>query len=161
MLNFTLPIFREGNIFSVRTNVPATEKLTFHLTYEQLLRRKLSQYEHAVNINPGQAVEDLEVIVRINESLPLIKLKVPEMRLRNELVEEEIAKSDVKISMTYSNTAIITYKPSLKEQENYGFRGISGEFIVQYDVDRKNQHSDIQVCSRVGNFSRIFFNQNI
>ena len=139
----------------MRTNVPGLEKLTFHLTYEQLLRRKLSQYEHAVNVNPGQSVEDMEIVVHINESLPLIKLKVPEMRQRNELVEEEMAKSGVKI-MQYLNTVLVTYKPSLEEQENYGHRGISGEFIVQYDVDRKNQHSDIQVCTTVRNFSKTF-----
>ena len=89
--------FREGNIFSVTTNVAAAEKLTFRLTYEQLLVRKLSKYEHAININPGQVVNDMEIKVYINETLPLTQLKVPELRQSNEIFEDESSNSDVTI----------------------------------------------------------------
>jgi len=135
---------REGNIFSVTTNVAAAEKLTFRLTYEQLLVRKLSKYEHAININPGQVVNDMEIKVYINETLPLTQLKVPELRQSNEIFEDEALNSDVTIEQD-SNTATITYKPTAAEQKELATTGVSGQFVVEYDVDRKNQNSDIQV----------------
>ena len=138
--------FREGNIFSVTTNVAAAEKLTFRLTYEQLLVRKLSKYEHAININPGQVVNDMEIKVYINETLPLTQLKVPELRQSNEIFEDEALNSDVTIEQD-SNTATITYKPTAAEQKELATTGVSGQFVVEYDVDRKNQNSDIQVTN--------------
>ena len=138
--------FREGNIFSVTTNVAAAEKLTFRLTYEQLLERKLSKYEHAININPGQVVNDMEIKVYINETLPLTQLKVPELRQSNEIFEDEALNSDVTIEQD-SNTATITYKPTAAEQKELATTGVSGQFVVEYDVDRKNQNSDIQVTN--------------
>lgn len=35
-------------------NVEAESKVTFNLTYEQLLTRKLGVYENIINVQPGQ-----------------------------------------------------------------------------------------------------------
>lgn len=43
---------RHANIFNVNLNVEAKSKVTFNLTYEELLIRKFNRYEHAININP-------------------------------------------------------------------------------------------------------------
>merc|ERR1719461_2737036 len=83
-------------------------------------------------------------MVYINETLPLSQLKVPELRQSNEIFEDEALNSDVTIEQD-SNTATITYKPTAAEQKELATTGVSGQFIVEYDVDRKNQNSDIQV----------------
>ena len=46
------PNFRDGNVFDVRANIAPGETVIYRLTYEQLLKRKLSMYEHKININP-------------------------------------------------------------------------------------------------------------
>merc|ERR1712241_1283230 len=97
-----------------------------------------------ININPGQVVNDMEIKVFINETLPLTQLKVPELRQSNEIFEDEASNADVTIEQD-SNTATITYKPTAAEQKELATTGVSGQFVVEYDVDRKNQNSDIQV----------------
>lgn len=45
---------RDSNTFTVSVNVEAESRITFNLTYEQLLTRKLGLYENTINIQPGQ-----------------------------------------------------------------------------------------------------------
>lgn len=45
---------RDSNKFTVSVNVEAESKVTFNLTYEQLLSRKLGIYENVINVQPGQ-----------------------------------------------------------------------------------------------------------
>lgn len=41
-------------MFNVNVNVKPESKVTFNLTYEELLTRRLGRYEQAININPDQ-----------------------------------------------------------------------------------------------------------
>lgn len=45
---------RDSNVFTVSVNVEPQSKVTFNLTYEQLLARTLGLYENIINVNPGQ-----------------------------------------------------------------------------------------------------------
>lgn len=45
---------RDSDIFKASVNVEAEMKVTFNLTYEQLLTRRLETYEHVINVQPGQ-----------------------------------------------------------------------------------------------------------
>lgn len=51
---FFLHSARDSNVFTVSVNVEANGKVTFNLTYEQLLTRTLGQYENIINVDPGQ-----------------------------------------------------------------------------------------------------------
>ncbi len=64
-------------------NIAARSKVTFDLTYEELLQRRLGIYEHVINVKPGQVVRDLKIDVHLHESKELTLLRVPP--LRNEL----------------------------------------------------------------------------
>jgi len=136
---------REGNVFAIKTNVAAAEKLTFTLTYEQLLERRLSKYEQVINVNPGQIVKDMEINVFINESLPVVNVNVPELKQKSNELIEDLAKNPVAIISEDLNIVNITYKPTVSEQRELNAEGVNGQFIIHYDVDRKNQSSDIQV----------------
>jgi hypothetical protein len=69
----------------VSVNVEPRQKVTFNLTYEQLLVRALGAYEHVINLDPGQIVPDLSVQVRIEESADITTLNVPALRVSNEI----------------------------------------------------------------------------
>ena len=45
---------RDSNRFSVSVNLEPKKKVTFNLTYEELLKRELGVYRHVINLNPGQ-----------------------------------------------------------------------------------------------------------
>jgi hypothetical protein len=76
---------RNSNRFTVSVNVEPQKKVTFNLTYEELLTRKLGLYNHVINLQPGQEVKDLQVRVLISESRNITILRVPEVRSSNEI----------------------------------------------------------------------------
>lgn len=45
---------RDSNKVRISVNVAAQAKVTFNLTYEELLTRRKGRYELAINVNPGQ-----------------------------------------------------------------------------------------------------------
>lgn len=47
--------------FSVSVNIAAQSAVTFVLTYEELLQRKLGQYEILMHVKPAQPVQDFQV----------------------------------------------------------------------------------------------------
>ena len=77
---------RETNKFQIQVNVAAQEKVTFVLTYRELLKRTNGLYNHVIYISPGQVVDDLKINVLIKESSNITTIKTPP--IRNELLQE-------------------------------------------------------------------------
>lgn len=50
------------------------------------------------------------------------------------------------VSRPTSKSARISYSPSEADQRQNSERGISGLFIVEYDIDRKTNAGDVMVC---------------
>ncbi|KAK7490573.1 hypothetical protein BaRGS_00018176, partial [Batillaria attramentaria] len=137
---------RETNRFKVEINVAALEKVTFNLTYQEVLARRLGVYEHVVYIDPGQLVEDMSVEVAIEENREITYLHVPP--IRNDLLTDVdltgtgqtmhhssfsynlTPQSDAQISRPAINRAVIRYTPSREEQLAASSTGISGLFTV-------------------------------
>jgi len=137
------------NKFTVNTNLLAGKEILFKLTYEELLERKDDAYEHVIDINPGEIVDDLKVLVNINETLPVKNIEVPEILQSNEIDflgdsknEEAVVKTNLDGD---SKKAQIEFKPDTTYQEEAGFQGVAGKFKVRYDVDRSGQDNEIQV----------------
>lgn len=146
---------RDSNHFTVSVNVEPQKKATFNLTYEELLTRKLGLYNHVINLQPGQEVRDLQVQVFISESRNITALRVPELRVGNEIDPDQDKKvnSLAKIERPSSTEAWIRFSPSVEEQHELTKKladkkeeaGLSGQFIVQYDVDRDPQAGEVLV----------------
>lgn len=79
---------RDSNKFQIQVNVAATEKVTFELTYRELLRRRTGNYEQTIFINPRQIVEDFRVNVSIEEYRSITNINVPP--LRNDILTENM-----------------------------------------------------------------------
>jgi len=47
--------------FSVSVNIAAESNVTFILTYEELLQRKLGQYEILTRVKPNHPVQEFQV----------------------------------------------------------------------------------------------------
>jgi len=156
---------RDTNKFTVDANIEAGDKVVFKLTYEELLERKNGQYEYTLNMDPGQLVEDLRVTVNIAESLPLTKLEVPALVESNEIdfsaAEEEVSSiAEVTRGVNGSeNSAKVVFAPDREYQEAAGDQGVSGKFVVRYDVDRDGQESEVQVID--GYFVHYFVPENL
>lgn len=141
---------RNTNTFSVDINLEPQAKVEFRLTYEELLERQDGTYDYIININPGAVVEDFHVNININESLPLSRLSVPKVLESNEIdfSEEETESSIAEITRNVNgspNNARVVFNPSIEYQEDAGEQGVSGKFVVKYDVDRKGEDNEVQV----------------
>ena len=66
-------------------NVEPHKQVIFNLTYEELLSRTLSMYSDVINLDPGQVVDDFSVTVRIEESSNIVSLKVPALKVSEEM----------------------------------------------------------------------------
>ena len=140
---------RDTNLFSVDINLEPEAKVEFRLTYEELLERQDGLYDYIININPGAVVEDFQVEVNINESLPLSQLSVPEILESNEIdFSDDIQESSIaKVSRDIDgspNNAKVVFNPSKDYQEEAGEQGVSGKFVVKYDVKREGDN-EVQV----------------
>merc|ERR1719445_1307461 len=154
---------RDSNIFTVTTNIEPGAKVIFKLTYEELLERKSGKYEHFINIDPKQLVDDLKVEVFINESLPISSIFVPELIQSNEIDfngsgENTIAEVEKNVD-GFANNARVVFAPDKSYQQEAGAQGISGQFLVQYDVDRQGRDSEVQVID--GYFVHYFVPDNL
>merc|ERR1712038_2194810 len=155
---------RDSNTFSVDTNLEPGEKVVFTLTYEELLERKDDQYEYVLHVDPGVVLDDFHVEININESLPLSQLSVPELLESNEIdftkAEAESSVAEVTRDVGGSpNNARVVFAPSKEYQLEAGDQGVSGRFVVRYDVDRQGQDSEVQVID--GYFVHYFVPANL
>jgi len=149
---------RDSNQFTVSVNIEAHGKVTFNLTYEQLLARNLGVYSNVINIDPQQIVDDMSVTVNIEEPSDIIDLEVPELQMSNEAIPEkrnELAKIK-EISPKHKQ---VTWAPTADEQRSKKDSGLSGQFIVKYDVDRKDNPQQILVDE--GYFVHFFAPENL
>lgn len=55
--------------FSVSVNIAANSNVTFTLTYEELLKRRLGSYEIMTRVKPKQLVQNFEVSLRSSEMI--------------------------------------------------------------------------------------------
>merc|ERR1711971_1519862 len=154
---------KDANKFTVSTNIEGGQEVVFRLTYDELLGRKEGMYRQEINIDPQQIVEDFRVEVYINESLPITEVNVPELLQSNSIdPSEETQNSFVTIDRDFegdAKKARIVFAPTAIEQRAAAEEGMSGRLQINYDVDRKNQDSEVQVID--GYFVHFFVPENL
>merc|ERR1711863_11766 len=154
---------KDANKFTVSTNIEGEQEVLFRLTYDELLGRKESMYRQEINIDPQQIVDDFRVEVYINESLPITEISVPELLESNTIdPSEETQNSFVKIEKNFegdAKKAKIAFAPTPIEQRAAAEEGMSGRLQINYDVDRQNQDSEVQVID--GYFVHYFVPENL
>ncbi|KAJ9587862.1 hypothetical protein L9F63_018696, partial [Diploptera punctata] len=139
---------RDSNRFQVSVNVEPNKKVTFNLTYEELLVRRLNTYRDVINLDPGQIVPDFSVIVNIEESNNITSLKVPALKVTNEIdtnTQTNSANPLASIERPTTTTAVVKFNPTPEQQKELAKDGLKGQFIVEYDVDRTSNPGEVLV----------------
>ena len=154
---------RDANKFTVSTNIEGGQEVVFRLTYNELLGRKEGMYRQEINIDPQEVVEDFRVEIFINESLPITKVSVPELLQSNSVDPlEETQNSFANIEENFegdAKRAKIVFAPTAIEQRAAAEEGMAGRLQINYDVDRQNQDSEVQVID--GYFVHYFVPENL
>ncbi|NWI08745.1 ITIH4 inhibitor, partial [Crypturellus soui] len=133
---------RKMEQFQVSVSVAAGSKVTFELTYEELLKRQLGKYELLLKVRPQQLVQHFQMDVHIFEPQGIRFLETDSTFLTNELTEA--------LTKVQNETkAHILFKPTIDQQKNpdAGETLLNGDFIVRYDVERHETAGDIQIVN--------------
>ncbi|XP_013928801.1 PREDICTED: inter-alpha-trypsin inhibitor heavy chain H4-like, partial [Thamnophis sirtalis] len=129
--------------FSVSVNVAAAGKVNFELNYEQLLDRKLGNYELIIKVKPKQLVKDFQIDTHIFEPQGISFLAIEGSFLNNEI-------SDALVKTQEETKAHILFKPTLSQQRKNPESEqtlLDGDFIIRYDVKRNVDVGDIQIVN--------------
>ncbi|KAM4740184.1 inter-alpha-trypsin inhibitor heavy chain H3a [Anableps anableps] len=141
--------------FSVSVNIAAESNVTFILTYEELLQRKLGEYEILIRVKPKSVVQQFQILTNIFEPQGLSHVDAQATFLSNELlplVEKKVQDQKAQIS----------FSPTMEQQRKCpGCDGtlIDGDFIIKYDVKRPEGVGEIQIVN--GYFVHFFAPQGL
>ncbi|XP_043932317.1 inter-alpha-trypsin inhibitor heavy chain H3-like [Protopterus annectens] len=134
---------RKMEEFKVGINVAASKKVTFQLTYEELLKRHSGKYEIHIRVQPKQLVKKFKIDVYITEPLG-ISFLTTEAPFLNENLTKALSKTQ------NDKEAYISFNPTLQQQRicaKCEETKINGDFIVKYDVNREIAAGDIQIVN--------------
>ncbi|XP_062990746.1 inter-alpha-trypsin inhibitor heavy chain H2 isoform X1 [Elgaria multicarinata webbii] len=140
--------------FKAELNVPGGTKVQFEIHYQELIRRKLSTYEHIIPLHPGRLAKRLEVDVRIIEPQGISFVHVPKT-LGDTFAEiTTISKGEEK--------AHVSFKPTVAQQRkcsNCSSTAVEGNFVVTYDVNRDSKAGELEIFN--GYFIHYFAPENL
>uniref|UniRef100_A0A8C8JCB4 Uncharacterized protein n=1 Tax=Oncorhynchus tshawytscha TaxID=74940 RepID=A0A8C8JCB4_ONCTS len=122
--------------FKTSVTVAALSKVTFELTYEELLKRRLGKYELLIHARPMQPVADFKIDVYINER-PGINF----LEIKGGLSTKELANA---ITKTH---AWVHFYPSKEQQsqcDSCGEQGLNGDLVIVYDVHRNTSMGELK-----------------
>ncbi|XP_072137006.1 inter-alpha-trypsin inhibitor heavy chain H3-like [Mobula birostris] len=129
--------------FKVSVNIGPTKKVTFELTYEELLKRNLGKYEMNIGVNPKQLVNHFQIDVHIFEPQGISFVDVDSNFLINNLTSL--------VEKTVRGTkAHVSFKPTLEQQRkcpDCQDTVLDGNFIIRYDVNRDLSAGSIQIVN--------------
>lgn len=139
---------REVEKFRVAVSVPPGAQMSFSMTYEDLLPRRLGRYELSVGLRPGQPVQNLTVDISITERTGLSFISVLPLKKSRLLSNSSHGGADAPPSARVERTsccARIHYSPSVQQQTSSSPKGLNADFVVQYDVELSDLIGDVQV----------------
>ncbi|XP_032066898.1 inter-alpha-trypsin inhibitor heavy chain H3-like isoform X2 [Thamnophis elegans] len=128
---------RKTEKFSVSVNIASSSKVTFQLTYEELLKRKFGKYEVFIKVNPKQLVNKFEIEANIFEPQGISELEVEGTFLSNELLPV------VKKSFS-GKKGHVSFSPTIEQQrtcDNCTTTLLQGDFVIKYDVNRDSPNN--------------------
>ncbi|XP_076124731.1 inter-alpha-trypsin inhibitor heavy chain H3-like [Alosa pseudoharengus] len=134
---------RKMEKFSVSVNIAALSPVIFTLTYEELLKRRLGNYEIMTRVKPKQLVQHFEIVADIYEPQGIAFLDAYGTFLTNELlplVEKTVT----------DKKAHVSFSPTLDQQRkcpDCDGTLIDGDFFIKYDVNRAESIGDIQIVN--------------
>ncbi|XP_035236681.1 inter-alpha-trypsin inhibitor heavy chain H6 [Anguilla anguilla] len=139
---------REVEKFRVAVSVPSGERLSFSLTYEELLSRRLGRYQLVLGLRPGQPVQNLTLEVSVAERSGISFIRALPLRtnrlLSNTVSGEAEAPPSTQVVQT-PRCAQVRYTPSLQQQTSSSPKGLNADFVIEYDVELNDLMGDIQI----------------
>ncbi|XP_055985633.1 inter-alpha-trypsin inhibitor heavy chain H3 [Sorex fumeus] len=129
--------------FTVSVNVAAGSKVTFELTYEELLKRHKGKYEMYLKVRPKQLVKHFEITADIFEPQGISSLDAQASFITNDLLASALTKS------FSGKKGHVSFKPSVDQQRSCPTCTdslLDGDFTITYDVNRESP-ANVQIVN--------------
>uniref|UniRef100_A0A8C3HYZ5 Inter-alpha-trypsin inhibitor heavy chain H3 n=1 Tax=Chrysemys picta bellii TaxID=8478 RepID=A0A8C3HYZ5_CHRPI len=145
---------RKTEKFTVSVNIAAASKVTFELTYEELLKRNFGKYEMLIKVKPKQLINHFEIQANIFEPQGISELEAQGTFITNDLSQV--------IKKSFSGKkGHVSFKPTIDQQRtcaNCSTSLLDGDFTIKYDVKRDSP-GDLQIVN--GYFVHFFAPTNL
>ncbi|XP_077472246.1 inter-alpha-trypsin inhibitor heavy chain H6 [Stigmatopora argus] len=136
---------RETEKFRVAVSVPPGARVSFALTYEELLHRRLGRYRVSAPLRAGQPVQNLTVEVALAEPTGIRFLKVLPLGSGGSPSSNRTqAPASTRVEQN-AGCARVSYSPTLEQQVHVSPKGLNGDLVVQYDVNMTDPMGDVRV----------------
>ncbi|XP_077579050.1 inter-alpha-trypsin inhibitor heavy chain H6 [Stigmatopora nigra] len=137
---------RETEKFRVAVSVPPGARLSFALTYEELLHRRLGRYRITAPLRAGQPVQNLTVEVALAEPTGIRFLQVLPLGGGGGLPSSNRTQAPASTRVEKNaGCARVSYSPTWEEQVHVSPKGLNGDLVVQYDVNMTDPMGDVRV----------------
>ncbi|KPP72861.1 inter-alpha-trypsin inhibitor heavy chain H6-like [Scleropages formosus] len=139
---------REVEKFRVSVSVPSGTRMSFTLSYEELLQRRLGRYELMLGLRPGQPVQNLTLEVTVAERTGLSFFRVLPLRtsrLLSNTVRGGAEPPPSTVIQQMPNCGHVRYSPTWQQQTSFSPKGLNADFILQYDVKLTDLIGDVQI----------------
>ncbi|CAG5980790.1 unnamed protein product [Menidia menidia] len=126
--------------FKTSVTVAAHKKVTFELTYEELLKRTHGKYELQIHARPMQPVKDFKIDVYIHENSGISFIDV-----KGGLSTKDLANAITKTVL--DKQAWVYFYPTADQQktcDSCGEHGMNGDLIIAYEVKRDSGIGDLK-----------------
>uniref|UniRef100_A0A672G2U8 Inter-alpha-trypsin inhibitor heavy chain 3 n=1 Tax=Salarias fasciatus TaxID=181472 RepID=A0A672G2U8_SALFA len=123
--------------FKTSVTISAHNKVTFELTYEELMKRTLGKYELQIHARPMQPVKDFKIDVHIQEKAGISFLDVKGGLSTNALANA--------ITRTQAWVHFYPTEDQQKACDSCDEQGLNGDLVIVYDVNRNSTLGDIMV----------------
>ncbi|KAK1332301.1 hypothetical protein QTO34_006974 [Cnephaeus nilssonii] len=163
--------------FTIHLTIGPRSKAMFRLTYEDVLKRKLMQYDIDIKVKPKQLVHHFEVDCRLDDgpngslgagiaSMMQIDVDIFEpqgirkLDVQTSFLPKELATQLIKKSFSGKEGHVL-FRPTVGQQQSCSTCSstlLNGEFKVTYDVNR-DQICDLLVANNY--FAHFFAPQNL
>ncbi|XP_007519241.1 inter-alpha-trypsin inhibitor heavy chain H1 [Erinaceus europaeus] len=141
--------------FTIHIILAPGSEAVFTLTYEEVLRRNLMQYDIVIQVKPKQLVHNFEINVDIFEPQGISKLDA-----RASFLPKEMATQFIKKSFSGKKGHVL-FRPTMSQQQSCPTCSASllnGDFKVTYDVNR-DKPCDLLVANNY--FAQFFAPKNL
>uniref|UniRef100_A0A671NCD7 Inter-alpha-trypsin inhibitor heavy chain H3 n=1 Tax=Sinocyclocheilus anshuiensis TaxID=1608454 RepID=A0A671NCD7_9TELE len=139
----TAGLVKKMETFSVSVNIAPQSSVTFTLTYEELLQRRLGSYEIMLGVRPKHRVSHPQIVVDIYEPKGIAFVDVNGTFITNELLPL------VKKTVT-DKKAYVYFSPTLEQQKTCSDCEdtlIDGDLFIRYDVNHPQDIGEIQIIN--------------
>ncbi|XP_072506045.1 inter-alpha-trypsin inhibitor heavy chain H1 [Notamacropus eugenii] len=145
---------RKMEKFNIAVNIRAGSKVSFELTYEELLKRHLGKYEIVIKIKPKQLVKQFEIEADIFEPQEISMLNAQASFISGDMTQVIEKSFSGKKGRVYFN-------PTIDQQQTCPTCTkslLDGDFTITYDVKRDTV-CDLQVVNKY--FAQFFAPKNL